>query len=118
MLTFTNCGKQERVHISELPPLCALVCLKEREGEGLQDRKHVCDLLGHSHQALWGELIDNLTVEDVHKGLPMAMDLVGKDTPFGGLVVKLDARDDPTLLQDEGFVGVVKRSKWKANFGS
>ena len=60
----------------------ALSCHEERKGEGLQDGKHVRDLLGYPQQALHVELVDNLLVEDVHEGLPMVMDLVLKDAPF------------------------------------
>ena len=38
----------------------------------------------------------------------MAVNLVGRNAPFRGLSVKLNAQDNAPLLQDEGFVRIVK----------
>ena len=46
------------------------------------------------------------------------MYLVRRNAPLRGFGVKLNAENDSTMLQDEGFVQVIERSKWKANFVS
>ena len=46
------------------------------------------------------------------------MYLVRRNAPLRGFGVKLNAENDTTMLQDEGFVQVIERSEWKANFVS
>ena len=46
------------------------------------------------------------------------MYLVRRNAPLRGFSVKLNVENDSTMLQDEGFVQVIERSKWKANFVS
>ena len=82
----------------------------------LQDGRHVCNLLGHSQQALRHELND-LLVQDLCKGAPMVMDLVGRNVPLCGFGIEFNPRNDPALIQDEGFVGVVQGSEWKIDLG-
>ena len=79
---FTNCIEQGGGHVGELPSLCGLLCLEERESKGLQDRKPVCCLLGQPKQALHSELVDNLLVEDDNKGLSVVVDFVQRNVPF------------------------------------
>ena len=48
----------------------------------------------------------------------MAMYLVRRNAPLRGFGVKLNAKNDSVMLQDERFVRVIERSLWKANFVS
>ena len=64
------------------------------------------------------QLVEELLLGDICKDLSVVVPLVRRDEPFRGFGVKLNAQDNDLLLQNEGFVRVVKRCEWQIDLAA
>ena len=94
----------------------ALHRFQQGEGEGLEDREHVGDLLCHTKHALRVQAADSGAIGHGLKSSAVSVHFVRRNTPAGRFGVQIDTENHPLLLHDEGFVGVVEGGEGKVDF--